>query len=250
MPNTPKEHFGNKSIPEHLKEAREKGAKASAELHGTEISGQSAAFGDSLKDTTLAAALIFTLLPSSLPEKTTVTLLLLFLLGWTIWKTARSASFGWARLERLHRVIEEERWEIEHHRAQEKEELYELYRAKGFEGALLNQVIDVLMADDNRLLQIMLEEELGLPLKSYEHPLKQASGALVGALLVGLSALLTYLLLPIGALIWLFFLLFLTAGVFTAKAENIALLPSFIWNIAIFGLSCGLVHFIKQAVAW
>ncbi len=35
------------------------------------------------------------------------------------------------------------------------------------------------MADDNRLLRVMLEEELGLTLEAYEHPLKQAFGALL-----------------------------------------------------------------------
>ena len=58
----------------------------------------------------------------------------------------------------------EERFEIAHHRGQEKEELTELYALKGFKGELLDQVINVLMADDNRLLSVMLEEELGLEL--------------------------------------------------------------------------------------
>ncbi len=248
MPHSTQDHFGNKSIPEHLKEARARGAKASAEIHGTEISGQKAAFGDALKDTALAASLLWILITPLLAEKSAIAFLLLFLLGWTVWKTCRSASFGWARLERLHRVIEEERWEIEHHRQQEKEELYELYRAKGFEGNLLNQVIDVLMADDNRLLQIMLEEELGLPLESYEHPLKQASGALLGSLLIVFFSIISYLLMPPMYLIGVLLFCFLAAGVFIAKTENIKLLPSFIWNIAIFALSTGLMYFIRQFI--
>ena len=88
---------------------------------------------------------------------------------------------GWSRLERLHRVIEEERWEIEHHRPQEREELRALYAAKGLRENSSMRSIEVLMADDNRLFQVMLEEELGLTLEAYEHPLKQAFGAFFGA---------------------------------------------------------------------
>ncbi len=54
------------------------------------------------------------------PLQKTWLLLLIFSAGWVVWKTARSALLGWARIERLHRVIEEERWEIEHHRAARK----------------------------------------------------------------------------------------------------------------------------------
>ena len=78
------------------------------------------------------------------------------------------------------RLLEEEKWEIEHNRNQEKVELKVLYRAKGFEGKLLDDVVDVLMADDKRALHIMLKEELGMTLEAYEHPLKQSLGALLG----------------------------------------------------------------------
>ena len=246
MPHSVKNHFGGKSIPAHLKEARVKGAKASAETHGTEISGQKAAFADSLKDTALAAALLWLSLTSFLPQKKSIFILLLFLLGWTIWKTGRSACFGWARLERLHRIIEEERWEIEHHRTQEREELLEIYQAKGFEGALLTQVVDVLMADDNILLQIMLEEELGLSLEAYEHPLEQASGAFLGALAICIITPVLYFISPTCALFIGLFAAFLAGGIYTAKIENIKILPSFVWNGALFSLSLGITYFAAQ----
>ncbi len=246
MPHSAKDHFGGKSVPAHVKEAREKGAKASAETHGTEISGQKAAFADAIKDTALATSLLFISLSPFLPEKKVFFAILLFLVGWIIWKTGRSACFGWARLERLHRIIEEERWEIEHHRGQEREELMELYRAKGFEGPLLTQVIDVLMADDNRLLQIMLEEEFGLALEAYEHPLEQAFGAFLGALSISLITFISYLTSPTYGLLGALFISFLAAGIYTAKIENIKLLPSFIWNGALFCLSLGITYFAMQ----
>ncbi len=247
-PHSPQNHFEGKSIPTHLKEARIKGARAAAETHGTEISGQKSAFADTLKDTSLTLTLLWLLLFPLLPLKQTLLALILFFAGWIFWKTARSACFGWARLERLHRVIEEERWEIEHHREQEREELFELYRAKGFEGELLSEVVNVLMADDNRLLEIMLEEELGVPLEAYEHPLQQASGAFLGALAALLIGSAAFFLFSSAGVISAFFLLFLLAGVFTAKIEKIPIIPALVWNAAIFCLSGGLIFFFQKIV--
>ena len=160
---SPPLHFKGREVAEHLKEARKKGAFAASEIHGTELPGHLSAGTDSAKETALVLLLFWLLLqPFDLAP---LPLLGLFAVGWLIWKTGRSALLGWARLERLHRVIEEERYEIEHHRDQERQELKELYYAKGFEGKMLDDVIEVLMADDNRLLQVMLEEELGLSLE-------------------------------------------------------------------------------------
>lgn len=241
MPTTQPNHFNGKSVPQHLIEARIKGAKASAEIHGTEISGQTAAFADSIKDTALLGALLWVIFPQKL------LFILLILFCWTLWKGCRSACFGWARLERLHRVIEEERWEIEHHREQEREELMEIYQAKGFQGELLAEVIDVLMADDNRLLQVMLEEELNIPLESYEHPLKQAFGAFVGALLISFGIYLMSLLFP-PAILPVLLIAFLGAGIFTARIERIYTLSSFTWNLAIFILVVSTCYFIKDLI--
>ena len=246
MPHPVSDHFEGKSIPEHLKEARKKGMQAAAEIHGTEISGSNAAFADALRDTSIAMALVGTVALAFIPEDQVFLFLLLLLGGWVIWKTCRSALLGWARLERLHRLIEEERWEIQHHRPQERQELMELYQSKGFEGPLLTDVLDVLMADDNRLLEIMLIEELGLSLEAYEHPLKQAAGAFLGAFTALILGTFSYFFLPFYAVLPIALVLFLSASLWTAKLENVRLLPSFIWNFAIFALSVGFVHFIQE----
>ena len=164
-------------------------------------------------------------------------------------KVGRGAILGWARLERLHRVIVEERYEIEHHRPQEKEELRAFYEAKGFSGKLLDEVVEVLMADDNRLLQIMLEEEMGLNLESYEHPLKQAFGALVGVVGAGLIMSLGLYFLPNwGPLICAFVVISLSAGG-AAQAERRAVLPAIIWNDAVAALAAGVAYFLEKIVS-
>src|SRR3989338_6537213 len=134
-------HFEGQSVPEHLKRARRRGSQAMAELHGVEMSGAASACADALREVPLFLLLLALLLPQSL------FLFILFAIALCLWKPVRSALLGWGRLERLHRLIEEERWEIEHNREQEREELMEMYAAKGFAGTQLEEVTHVLMAD-------------------------------------------------------------------------------------------------------
>ena len=49
------------------------------------------------------------------------------------------------------------------------------------------------MANDNRLLQVMMEEEMGLTLRIYEHPLKQGFFAALGVLFSSFFLILGFL---------------------------------------------------------
>jgi vacuolar iron transporter family protein len=240
----PSEHFRGQSVVEHLKEARTRGATASAEVHGTEMPGHLAAGADAGKEMAIALLILWVVLPHFLAMQKTWLLMLLFTAGWIIWKTARSALLGWTRVERLHRVIEEERWEIEHHRQQEKEELTEMYLAKGFTGKLLEEVIEVLMADDNRLLRVMLEEELGLTLEAYEHPLKQAFGALFGTLVSAGLCLFGFWSFPSFGLPIFAGLSIITCTTISAKLERNRTWNSIVWNLATAGLVVGCIYFL------
>ena len=125
------DHFQGKAAVDHLKDARARGADASAEFHGVEIPGHIAAATDAAKDTATMLFLLWLVL-QLFGMAAPWTFYLMFSIGIAIWKTGRSALLAYARLERLHRLIEEERWEIEHHRHQERDELMALYRLKGF----------------------------------------------------------------------------------------------------------------------
>ena len=232
------DHFQGKAIPDHLKEARAKGSTASSEIHGTELSGSIAAGSDAAKETAIAL-LLFSLLINSWGA------LILFACGFFVWKVGRSALLGWARLERLHRLIEEERWEIEHHRHQEREELAELYNLKGFQGKLLEEVLDVLMADDDRLLKVMLEEELGLSLHTHEHPLKQACGAGIGVLAAAALMLLGFHfhLEPLAA-----FVALVAASIVAARGARNRAVPAVIWNLSVAALSYGVIYFLASLI--
>lgn len=184
------QHFKDKEAIEHVAEAQARGILESAEIHGTEIPGHLHAGADALRETgVLLLALWLLLTHLGYSSLDTCPILLLFSIGWMLWRTGRSAWLGWSRLERMHRIVAQERWEIQHHRPQEREELKELYRSKGLQGKLLDDVINVLMSDEERLLQIMVEEELGLSLETQEHPLKQGLGAALGVFAAALIML-------------------------------------------------------------
>ena len=237
-------HFQGKSSIEHVIEARKKGSQATSEIHGAEVSGQHFAFTDAAKETALLLSIVF-LLHNILPIHQAL-LLLGFSFAFLIWKTSRSALLGWSRLERVHRLIEEERWEIEHHRSQEKEELEALYKAKGFTGKLLNEVIQVLMADDNRLLQVMLEEELGLTLGGIEHPLKQASGAFLGVLSASVLFFAFYFFLPPWSIWIIVFAIIALSSIWSAKSQKNKLILNTTWNIAACVLTIIASYFLIQ----
>jgi hypothetical protein len=244
------DHFKGQTAVKHVVEAQARGIIASAEVHGTEIPGSIAAATDAARET-----IFFILLLNLFAIKffwshnLTLTLFLVFMFGWLIWKTGRSAWLGWSRLERLHRILEEERWEIEHNRTQEREELKALYAAKGFAGDLLEEVLDVLMADGDRLLKVMIEEELGLTLEVHEHPLKQSVGAAVGVLAAGLIALVGFALGSTNGLYLASTFTIALSAYISAHTEGNQVIPAIIWNLAIMFLALGMTFFFFDYLA-
>ncbi len=239
----PSDHFKGKTVVEHLQETRKKGAMAAAEIHGTEMSGSAAACADAARETATALLLIGLIFSFTGSYHAFVLFfLLLFCAGWLIWKTGRSALLGWSRLERLHRLIEEERWEIQHNREQEREELAGMYEAKGFQGKLLEQVVDVLMADDNRCLRVMLEEEMGVTLEAFEHPLKQALGAALGVVAAAGLALIGWLSGGYPGLFVAAALLLAAATWLSCSLERNRVLPALIWVTAVIALLAGVIY--------
>lgn len=238
-------HFKGKDAIGHVAEAQAQGIMAAAELHGAEISGKASAAADALRDCSLYLLLIWELLKHTHFEQKTRFLILAILgISLVVWKAGRSAWLGWSRLERLHRVLAQEKWEIEHHRQQERDELRVIYAAKGFEGKLLEDVLDVLMADGNRLLKVMAEEELGLSLESHEHPLMQSFGALIGSSGACLTMLLalwvnTRLGAPIAALICI-----AIGGMLTALHAKNRIVPAIVWNLGLLAISYGTFYFL------
>lgn len=244
-----KSHFKGSSVLEHLKEARLKGHAASKESHGIEAQGHLIGGADAARELSIVAILIFiATIHLSISHQVCYTTLTLVLSGLFFWKVGRSALLGWARLEKINKLINDEKDEIENNREEEKAELTAMYQAKGFSEPLLSKVIDVLMADDNKLLGIMLEEELGVTLETYEHPLKQALGTAIGYLLSGAFLFVSILLFPLyGPLIACPITIFIACA-FMAKIEQIRPLNYIVWNLSITFLAASVTYFLTQLI--
>lgn len=238
-------HFKDKDAISHVVEAQSRGLISAAEIHGIETPGFISSLADTARDTAMILLLIAPFL-MLFEIQNAYLYSAFFLVGWIVWRFGRAAQLGWARLERLHRVLEQEKWEIEHNRPQERDELRELYRAKGFDGKLLEDVLDVLMADGDRLLKVMIEEELGLSLENVEHPLKQGLGAAIGGFIAAsfiISAL--YFWQSLGLIITSLIMVGCAGGILAYFAQN-RLIPAIIWNSALGLFSFGLTYYIIQ----
>lgn len=240
------DHFKGKEAIQHIVEVQASGVVASAEIHGAETPGFLFAATDAARETAVALLLISIILSYfefALEQVSCV--LISFSCAWIAWKLGRASWLAWSRLERLHRVMDEERHEIEYNRAQEKEELKALYQAKGFQGKLLDDVVDVLMADGDRTLRVMLEEELGFRLEENDHPLAQGVGAGIGALLAAVLVIVAHLFTNQLVLFLSVGLIFGLSCYLTAKREHNRIINAIVWNVGL-GLFAYLVAFFSM----
>ncbi len=84
----------------------------------------------------------------------------------------------------LESEIKREIYEIKHMPEKEREEIEEIYKAKGFEGKDLEMIVNKITSDKDVWLKTMLTEELGLNLQIAGRPLKSAF-VMFGSFLLG-----------------------------------------------------------------
>jgi VIT1/CCC1 family predicted Fe2+/Mn2+ transporter len=80
----------------------------------------------------------------------------------------------------------------------EREEIRQIYRAKGFPSQNLERAVDVITADRERWVETMLAEEYGLP-KAVRSPLKAAASTFVSFVVCGAVPLVPFLVAAPGA---------------------------------------------------
>ena len=175
---------------EHLDEARARARSVlSGEAHLGAVDDWRYALATA-RDAALLIWLAFVMLAGADMPEAWPSLLVAFSLGLAL---LLGLSAGRATLTQVQyhvTELERERAEIRDHFDHERDEVVALYAAKGLEEPLLGQVVDTLCADDDRLLKVMMEEELGLSMHHVNHPLVvgmwNAAAALTAALWIAL----------------------------------------------------------------
>lgn len=84
-----------------------------------------------------------------------------------------------------------EYWEVDHMPETERQEIREIYQAKGFEGELLEQVVAKITEDRDRWVDIMMKEELEM-VEEHKSPFKMGLVTFVSFVVVGFIPLLIY----------------------------------------------------------
>ncbi|MEN7546712.1 VIT1/CCC1 transporter family protein [Rapidithrix thailandica] len=96
-----------------------------------------------------------------------------------------------SELENYRKHKRVEYWEVEHMPEEEKEEIRQIYREKGFEGELLEEVVQVITSDKDRWVNVMMKDELGM-IPDHKSPLATATTTFLSFLAVGFIPLLSY----------------------------------------------------------
>ena len=111
-----------------------------------------------------------------------------------------------------HKAIEY--WEVDNLPEKEREEVVDIYRDKGFEGELLEQVVDVITADKDRWVDVMMKDELFMS-EETKSPIMMGFVTYLSFILIGLIPLTIY----VWDFIWGFpGNLFLWTSIFTSMA--------------------------------
>ena len=100
--------------------------------------------------------------------------------------------------EYLERLLREEEEEIKTEPEKERQEIWDMYRARGYTDAEIEVIAKRLMADPRLLLEDMAHKELGICPTAFEEPLGNAFVMGTAYVLGGLVPIFPYLLLPVG----------------------------------------------------
>lgn len=91
-----------------------------------------------------------------------------------------------------------EYWEVENLPEKEKEEIREIYAAKGFRGELLKQVVEVITADKDRWVNVMMKEELEM-IQEKKSPIAMGGVTYLSFVIIGIIPLIIYVWDYIGS---------------------------------------------------
>ncbi|MFK7949865.1 MAG: VIT1/CCC1 transporter family protein [Saprospiraceae bacterium] len=84
-----------------------------------------------------------------------------------------------------------EYWEVDNLPESERAEIREIYRNKGFEGELLEQVVEVICSDRDRWVNVMMKEELEM-IPDAKSPFATGATTYISFIIVGIIPLVAY----------------------------------------------------------
>ena len=97
-----------------------------------------------------------------------------------------------ARNEFVEMKKKQEEWEIDNLGEQERDEIRDIYREKGFKDELLEDVVRIITSKRKVWIDTMMKEELGL-IEDEKNPLDSSASTFVGFNLVGLIPLIPFM---------------------------------------------------------
>jgi VIT1/CCC1 family predicted Fe2+/Mn2+ transporter len=98
-----------------------------------------------------------------------------------------------ARNEFIQMKRKQEEWEIDNLEDQEKEEIREIYRKKGFKDELLEEVVRIITSRRKVWVDTMMKEELGL-IEDEKAPLNSSISTFVGFNVIGIIPLIPFII--------------------------------------------------------
>tara|TARA_B100000780_G_C21101357_1_gene444450 strand:+ start:754 stop:1482 length:729 start_codon:yes stop_codon:yes gene_type:complete len=102
-----------------------------------------------------------------------------------------------AEIDNYQKHMETEIWEVENIPEKERDEIREIYEAKGFQGELLDQVVDQICSNKKVWVDTMMTEELNM-IKTDKSPLSMAVMTFISFFIVGFIPILAYVLVYFG----------------------------------------------------
>jgi len=155
------------------------------------------------------------------------------------------------------RVRQRESLEIDTYPEGEREEIRQIFAAKGFSGEALEQVVRVITSDKDRWIDTMMTDEMGLSL-TVRSPLKAATATMAAFLLIGAIPLLSFVVQtlqpdalgnPYPASCYLTAAAFLLVGAIKSRFVDQPWYWSALETLALGGAAAGLSYLVGRALS-
>ena len=148
-----------------------------------------------------------------------------------------------------------EYWEVDHLPEKEREEIREIYEAKGFEGDLLEQIVAKITEDKDRWVDVMMKEELEMS-EETKSPVAMGAVTFFSFQLFGLIPLMAYVVdYAVGLETNLFTLsslltalIFMLIGLLKATVTQTKVLRSIVETVFLGGAAAVLAYYVGNVL--